>query len=103
MQLLDSNQLPTDEFLQFIRDYKPATMPILNLVGLIEEAWWLGWGFKLKRKYKGIQKLELHTGGWSGNEDIINTILDNVWLTHHKMRYVMWKIGGHHYFEISIT
>lgn len=102
MQILDKDQYPTDEFVQFIRDYKPSTMPILDLVALIEKAWWFGWGFELKRKYKGVQKLKLSTGGWSGNEEIISAIKSNIYLTAFSMKYEMWKTGGHHYFEIPI-
>ena len=41
--------------------------------------------------------LELHTGGWSGNEDIIDKLSDTLfWM-------ICWEStrrGGHYYFEI---
>lgn len=101
---LDDEGYPTDEYLKFIRDYKHDTMPILELVNIIQEGWYFGdWGFKLGRKYKGIRKLELHTGGWSGNESTINEIINNIWLTYFEMKYVEWHTGGHYYFKIHVV
>ena len=101
--LLDFDGYPTDEYLQFIRDYTNETMPIMDMVGIICDNWYFDdWGFKLHKKYAGKRKLELHTGGWSGNEEIIAALLSNIYLTHFKMRYVKWYTGGHYYFEITI-
>jgi len=42
--------------------------------------------------------LELHTFGWSGNEDIISILKDtNLWLTKFKAK----SAGGHYYFKID--
>lgn len=45
--------------------------------------------------------LELHTGGWSGNEDIIHS------LKLHELFFTMWwwksERGGHYYFEIDYS
>lgn len=101
---LDNQGYPTEEFLQFIKDYKPDnSLPILKFIkDILFKSWWMSdCCFKLHRKYKSIQKLELHTGGWSGNEELINAIKANIYLTHFKMQYVMWKTGGHYYFEIT--
>jgi len=98
--LLDCNGYPTSEFLKFIKDYK--TMPIMEFLEILRDGWhFRDNGFRLKRKYKGKRKLELHTGGWSGNEETISSILSNTYLTHFKMRYVRWEAGGHYYFEIT--
>ena len=101
--LLDDEGYPTEEYLEFIKLYKPdESLPLLAFVSdVIQLGWWMPkWGFKLHRKYKGKRKLELHTGGWSGNEDVINAIQSNIYLTHGLMQCVMWKKGGHYYFEI---
>lgn len=101
--LFDENGYPTDEWLDFIKTYKPdETLPIIRFVDSLLVDGWYCYGFKLGRKYRGKRKLELHTGGWSGNEEIIAAIKSNIMLTHFKMRYVMWKVGGHHYFEILV-
>ena len=100
--LLDCNGYPSKEFLRFIKNYTFQIMPILDFLSILKNGWYYGdWGFKLSRKYKDIRKLELHTGGWSGNEEIISAILDNIYLTHFQMRYVKWETGGHYYFEIN--
>ncbi|HBE41221.1 MAG TPA: hypothetical protein DDW27_08465 [Bacteroidales bacterium] len=101
--LLDIGGYPTDEYLEFIRDYEPKQMPVFEFVDtILRNGWYFDdWGFVLHRKYKGKRKLELHTGGWSGNEEIIDVILSNMYLTYFEMRYVMWRVGGHYYFDLS--
>lgn len=102
--LHDDEGYPTEEFISFIKTYKPSEkIPLLTFVEtVLPNVWYMpDWGFKLHRKYKGKRKLELHTGGWSGNEDIINAIKSNILLTHWKLKYVMWRTGGHYYFELS--
>ena len=100
--ILDKDGYPTDEFLDFIRNYTHETMHILNFIEILCEGWYHGdWGYKLHRKYAGKRKFELHTGGWSGNEDTISALISNIWLTHFKMKYVRWETGGHYYFEIT--
>lgn len=102
--LIDDEGYPTRRFLRFIENYKPSKeLPLPQFVeSILYSGWYMAdWGFRLRRKYKGKRKLELHTGGWSGNEEIIAAIKLNMWLTHFQMKYVMWRVGGHHYFEIS--
>ena len=101
MNYLDNEGYPTDEYLQMIQDYKPEVIPIMDMVNIICENWYYEW-VKLGRKYGGVRKLELHTAGWSGNEEIIRTILSNIYLTHFKMTYRKWITGGHYYFEIDL-
>jgi len=64
METLDNEGYPTDEFLEFIRNYTPDIMPIMEFLNILADGWhFYDWGFKLGRKYKGVRKLELHTGG----------------------------------------
>ena len=101
--LLDNEGYPTEEWLEYLRTYRPDdSLPTLSFVqNVLANGWWMSdWGFKLHRKYRGKRKLELHTGGWSGNEEVIAAIKQNIWLTHFKMRYVKWHTGGHYYFEV---
>ena len=103
--LLDDEGYPTEEWLQYIKNYKPdESLPLLTFVEkVLIDGWYMSdWGFILHKKHKGKRKLELHTGGWSGNEETIAAIKENMWLTHFQMRYVMWRIGGHYYFEVSV-
>ena len=104
-EVMDDGGYPTQEFLDFVKQYEPDdSLPLVTFVEkVLVDAWWSSdWGFKLHRKYRGIRKLELHTGGWSGNEETIGAITSNIYLTHFKMKYVMWRTGGHYYFEIRV-
>ena len=62
---------------------------------------WPEWGFMLKEGQddfkKPCMKLELHTGGWSGNEEVMGALEGTffwVLFWEHSRR------GGHYYFEI---
>ena len=101
---MDNEGYPTEEYLTFIRHYVPSEeLPLMDFIQryLIGGWHYRNWGVRLGRRYRGKRKLILHTGGWSGNEEIIREVLVNFYLTHGKMRYVMWKTGGHYYFEIN--
>lgn len=103
IELLDDEGYPTNEWLEFLKQYEPdESLPIMSFVKMVlKDGWYMSdWGFVLGRRYKGITKLSLHTGGWSGNEEIISAIKSNINLTHFAMKYVMWRVGGHYYFEI---
>jgi hypothetical protein len=103
MEKDDDEGSPTDEFFQFIKDYKPEILPIMEFIDILFDSWqYNDWGFTLHRQYGGKRKLELHTAGWSGNESIIDALLSNIYLTHFSMQYKQWKTGGHFYFEIPI-
>lgn len=106
IKLLDNDGYPSKECLEFIKTYKPNKS--LDLFAFIQDILNNIWynsksGIILHRKYKNKQKLELHTFGWKGNENIIKAIISNKQLTDSYMQYVMWKNSGHYYFEINIT
>lgn len=78
-------------------------MPIIRLIEIIKSAWNHGSDyFKLSEEHEGKRKLELHTGGDSGNESIIKAIKGNGFLVFGIMKCVKWEFGGHHYFEINL-
>ena len=94
---------PTEEELAQIRNWD-CKQGFQGLTDLIESLWWdPEWGFKLHKGQntfrKAVMKLELHTGGWSGNEDIIDALQDNMfWL-------LCWnesRRGGHYKFEMPL-
>ena len=89
---------PEDEELEFIKNFDLASNDVMELVEYVRNIWnWSDWGFKTTGK--NIIKLELHTGGWSGNELIIRALKENMlfwplyWRVHKK--------GGHYYFKIK--
>jgi len=98
---LDKDGYPTSEYLEWIKIWHPQEgISLLEFISIIGNNWYFGdWGFKLHRKYRDHRILELHTGGWSGNEEIIYTLENNFW-------FWMWWMkshrGGHYYFEIPI-
>lgn len=99
MSNLDNEGYPTEEFLEYIRnfDFEDAVNPNEYLQEL-EDGWWMPeWGFTLHRPYRGYRKLELHTGGWSGNEDTIQALQDSFFFT---MFWEKTYRGGHYYFKI---
>lgn len=94
--MLDKDGYPTEEELKTIRKWT-ILKPVLDLIEYIREIWWQPeWGFKLKGKK--VITLELHTGGWSGNEDIVNALSQSMFW------HLYWEKscrGGHHYFTIK--
>jgi hypothetical protein len=66
-------------------------------LSILESGWKYKDCFILKGKRK--LKLECHTQGWSGNEDIMEALIKNKWFW-----MAFWKKserGGHYYFEIN--
>jgi len=71
---------------------------LVKLVSFLGNIWHFGdWGFKVTGKK--VLRLQLHTGGWSGNESIIGALQNN---------FMFWSLcwlrserGGHYYFKIQ--
>ena len=86
------DEYPTEEVLEKIRRWS-ASDPI-GLFNFIEEQW-SNYG-KINRLESGV--IQLVTGGWSGNEDIVSALNDNqtVWSMFWK---VSWR-GGLHEFHV---
>jgi len=99
---MDSEGYPEEHELDLIEkwDYRD----VFNLLEYVKERWCYNDCFRTKWEKDRLQhkyhvlSLELHTGGWSGNEDIINSLMRNgmfaIWHTK-------WEVGGHWYFEIN--
>jgi hypothetical protein len=91
---------PTNKELKIIEDWDFTKQSVKNFLDFIKKIWnWANVGF-YQLKGKRILRLELHTGGWSGNEDIIVAIQNNelFWL-------ICWQKsvrGGHYYFRIPL-
>lgn len=104
MVCIDDQGYPTDEFLDYIKTCEPENLEELQeVISLIEESWeHRDMAFIRKRPCNGTQSIEMHTVGWSGNESIIDAIISNFWLTHFRIRYVQWNVGGHYYFKLNL-
>ena len=105
MRKLDNDGYPTDEFLERIG--KLEVIPdIWEFIDEIQEAWWMAdWGFRLTKPYRTKddkyrhRTLELHTGGWSGNESIIYALKNSMLWAMYWRKTIR---GGHYYFKIPI-
>lgn len=94
---MDKDGYPDEKELKIIRDWDLLKSGVDGLLDFIEQIWWWpDWGFIRKGK-----KLELHTGGWSGNESIIAALESNLmfWI----LLWVKSERGGHYWFEIPDT
>ena len=82
-----------------------ANYPLYGVFELLQhiEEIWEGEGFLGRWKRDGFGRkvfhLELHTGGISGNEEIINSLFQK--RDFKLLFYKKWECGGHHYFEIN--
>ena len=104
----DKDGYPTKKELRAFRQWRcPSTNASWGsphvIIEHLQAIWWNpDWGFKLCRGRdtlfkRWVIRLELHTGGWSGNEDII-TELGTTWFW-----LLFWQKstrGGHYSFEI---
>jgi hypothetical protein len=113
-EMTTEEDYPTEEDLAYIKNYDLMKRPVKALVEYIQDIWWApDWGFILRDEqddYESIIKidgpaerrwqkvLELHTGGWSGNEDIIRTLEANEWFW--MFYWFSSRVGGHYEFHI---
>jgi hypothetical protein len=94
--MTDSNGYPTEDELKFIATWDVLKEGYQGLLEFIGDIWWNGdiGGFRWHGRW-----LQLHTWGWSGNEDIIREL-------QYKTKYfwgLFWKMekrGGHYWFEL---
>jgi hypothetical protein len=65
-----------------------------RLISYLKELWW--YGEDAVEYEDGL--LELHTFGWSGNEEIIDELQrTNLWMLKFKAK----QTGGHYYFKVD--
>ena len=93
----DETDYPTQEQLETVQKWKVNYDNIKDFIEYLINIWhYPDWGIRLSGKR--VLKLELHTGGWSGNEDIIAALRKN-----HLFWALYWERsdrGGHYYFKI---
>ena len=104
--MADEYEYPTDEELSRITDWDILKEGVRPLIEYIQSLWWMPeWGFVLRDGYtrwnrRHAKKLELHTGGWSGNESIIGALQQN-WL-FWSLFWEKSEVGGHYWFTIPM-
>lgn len=89
---LDRFALKIEDAAQFlVRDLPPIAKTISSLLVRIED------GKDEVIEDATVKRIEYHTGGWSGAEDLIGAMLGQFWIGHFHTR---WERGGHFYFEV---
>ncbi len=92
----DPDGYPTEETLQTIESWDVLKEGILPLIEFLREAWWIpDWGFDFKKGPKSF-RLNLSTGGQSGNETVIGA------LQKSEFWFLFWQSsrrGGHYVFK----
>ena len=107
-ELFDGDGYPTEEALDYIKNWglqwrqleKPKQGEFFGknkyeeLISYIKDLWWYGDDGVVYED--GL--LELHTMGWSGNEEIIAELKHtDLWLTKFRAK----SAGGHYFFKID--
>jgi hypothetical protein len=88
---LDEDGYPTESLLEYVRTYPLIEKGPEELLRVLESNWYFGdWGFE----HSG-DLLELHTGGWSGNEEMIRALKENFFWN---LYWESSRRGGHYYF-----
>lgn len=91
---LDQDGCPTDETLERIKQWSPSD-PV-GLFEFVEQCW-----SKAGRFVFADNTVQMSTGGWSGNEDVIDALQRNcvAW----SLCWVMSRAGGGYEFEIPVN
>lgn len=92
---------PSEIVLKAIQEWDIFKQGVDGLLELIENEWEYAedGGFKRYKNNEGMDVLELHTYGWSGNEDILMALKQNFFF----WSAFWWKSerGGHYWFEMK--
>jgi hypothetical protein len=102
---LDEDGYPTDAAYDKIANWQGENLK--EIFDFIESLWHLrSWGWASEEtdhefiKDKKVIRYDISTAGWSGNEDIIRAMQENLFLWH--LTWVQSRRGGHYIFEIPI-
>ena len=100
----DQDGYPTDDELKRIKEW-PISEDYAEWFDFIRSCWWAAdWGWYEEDAHdelfnRQVKHYSISTGGWSGNESIIEAMQENgiVWI----MTWVQSSRGGHYIFEIG--
>ncbi len=96
--MLDQDNYSDETSLEKIKTWDVLKDGVEGLLDLVEEN--TNWvDRQIHRSGKYVIRFEYHTGGWSGNEDVIAALRQN---------FLFWSLawekstrGGHYYFKIN--
>lgn len=105
---MNNDGYPLDDTLQRIKEW-PVSRDTKGLVAYIKNIWhWGDWGIveesgeSERPGFDGVlvDRLILSTGGWSGNEEIIDAMRLNYafWMFYWRVH----RVGGHYTFEFPV-
>ena len=89
-------EYPTVDELKDIRDWDTLAKGPMGLVKKVHDLWHNG---EIVITGKKVIYMQLHTCGWSGNEQIIAALKDNRWFWTYYWQAS--KRGGHYWFRID--
>lgn len=94
----DEDGYPTEVGLKLLREWDFWADGIEGFLDFLYSLWWMpDRGFHLQDgSITGLSSLELHTGGWSGNEDVIGSLQQTLFWV------IAWQKserGGHYFFS----
>ena len=95
----DHDGYPTEAELNIIRNWQPAKS-YNDLMEYVQELWYYP-NYFMETEIEGNTFYVFHTGGWSGNESLIEALQSNLlfWV-------VCWyqsTVGGHFTFQVQNT
>ncbi len=94
----DADGYPTEKELKKVRNWPVKEISdCVEYLEYIRTLWWQDeWGFSIGEKVKG--RYYLSTGGWSGNEEILNAMKSCVmfWM----LCWQSSRRGGHYIFDV---
>ena len=95
---LDDNGYPDEATLKAIAAW--PYQQLRELMEYVRQAWHFGeWGWSQEDRADGSRTYNISTGGWSGNESLIDALQDNrmFWM----LCWQQSRRGGHYVFEIK--
>lgn len=88
--MTDDGDYPDEQDIWRIKNWEHED--VMGLIEFVKSIW--HWSDYANRN---DDKFELHTGGWSGNEEIVDALMGTMfWM----MCWESSRRGGHYYFEI---
>lgn len=88
---------PSESILNVIKNFNIDTSPVKELISIMEGEWeFADVGYFNLRKTKKKVYLQLHTCGWSGNEDLMEAFKKVRWIGFFWLKS---ERGGHFWYE----
>ena len=94
---MTSDGYPEEHELKYIREYDLVKSDPRTLLEYMKGMWRWKEYFVIKKTGKGLW-VEIHTGGWSGHEEMIAALEKTLFFS---LFWTMSKAGGHHYFRVK--